>query len=205
VTTLRPFGPADLEACYAISLATGFEGGDASHLYRDPKLMGHIYLAPYALLEPTLALVAEDADGVAGFAVGTADTVAWEERLEREWWPSLRERYADTADVPPEERTPDQRRAFMIHHPARTPAEVVGKFPAHLHMNLLPRVQRRGVGSALLDAWLEKAGASDLHVGVNRANAGGVRFWAARGFEGLPVPGRTLWMGRARRASIHHD
>ena len=93
----------------------------------------------------------------------------------------------------------------MIHYPVRTPAVVAGKFPAHLHMNLLPRVQRRGVGSALLDAWLEKLGAHDLHVGVNQANTGGVRFWAARGFEGLPVPGRTLWMGRARRASIHHD
>jgi hypothetical protein len=116
VTTIRPFAPADLEACYAISLATGVEGGDASHLYRDPKLMGHIYVAPYALLEPSLAFVVEDDDGAAGFAVGTADTVAWEERLEREWWPSLRGRYADPADVPAEARTPDQRRAFMIHH-----------------------------------------------------------------------------------------
>ncbi len=36
------------DACYSISLATGFAGGDASHLYRDPRLMGHIYIAPYA-------------------------------------------------------------------------------------------------------------------------------------------------------------
>ena len=202
---LRPFAPADLEACYAISLATGFEGGDASHLYRDPKLMGHIYVAPYAVLEPSLAFVVEDSDGVAGFAVGTANTVAWEERLEREWWPSLRPRYADPAEVPPEERTPDQRRAFMIHHPAKTPADIAGKFPAHLHLNLLPRTQRQGVGSTLLVAWLERAGACDVHVGVNRANSGGARFWATHGFAALPVPGRTLWMGRAGRASIHHD
>ena len=40
VTRIRPFEPADLEACYAISLATGFEGGDASHLYRDPNPRG---------------------------------------------------------------------------------------------------------------------------------------------------------------------
>ena len=60
---IRPFDPADLETCYAISLATGFEGGDASHLYRDPKMMGHIYMAPYVCLEPGLALVVED-DGV---------------------------------------------------------------------------------------------------------------------------------------------
>jgi GNAT superfamily N-acetyltransferase len=205
VTRIRPFEPADLEACYAISLATGFEGGDASHLYRDPKMMGHIYVAPYALLEPALALVVQDGDGVAGFAVGTADTVAWEARLEREWWPSLRRQYADPIDVPPADRTPDQRRAFMIHHPEKTPAAIAGKFPAHLHLNLLPRTQRRGVGSALVTAWLEKAGAHAVHVGVNRANGGAVRFWAAHAFEALTVPGRTLWMGRARRASIQID
>jgi GNAT superfamily N-acetyltransferase len=205
VTRIRPFEPADLEACYAISLATGFEGGDASHLYSDPTVMGHLYVAPYALLEPALALVVEDAGGVAGFAVGTADTVAWQERLEHEWWPSLRGQYADPADVPPEERTADQRRAFMIHHPAKTPPAVSGQYPAHLHMNLLPRTQRRGVGSQLLGVWLEKASAAALHVGVSRANIGGARFWAARGVEELPIPGRTLWMGRALRAFIHHD
>ena len=196
MTRIRPFAPADLEACYAISLATGFEGGDAAHLYRDPKLMGHIYVAPYALLEPTLALVVEDGDGVAGFAVGTAETVPWEQRLEREWWPSLRERYADPADTPADERTADQRRTFMIHHPARTPSDVTARYPAHLHMNLLPRTQRQGVGSKLLGIWLETVGRRAVHAGVNRANVGGARFWAARGFEELPVPGRTLWMGR---------
>jgi GNAT superfamily N-acetyltransferase len=200
---LRPFRPADLDAGYAISLATGFEGGDASHLYRDPKMMGHIYFAPYALLAPALAFVVEDGEGVAGFAVGAADTVDWEERLEREWWPSLRQQYADTAPVPPEARTPDQRRAFMIHHPAKTPAAATGSYLAHLHMNLLPRAQGRGLGSKLLSLWLEALGARGVHVGVNRANIGGARFWAARGFVQLPVSSeRTLWMGRVFSASI---
>ena len=205
MATIRPFEPADLEACYAISLATGFEGGDASRLYRDPKMMGHIYVAPYALLEPALALVVEDGDGVAGFAVGTTDTVAWEARLEREWWPALRERYIDPVEVPSADRTPDQRRAFMIHHPVRTPSAVAGRYPAHLHMNLLPRLQRRGLGSKLLGAWLERAasvGARDVHVGVNRANSGAIRFWRSQRFDELTLSdqreGRTAWMGRAR-------
>jgi GNAT superfamily N-acetyltransferase len=198
---MRLFEPADLEACYAISLATGLEGGDASHLYRDPKMMGHIYLAPYALLEPSLALAVEDSEGVAGFAVGTAHTAAWEARLERDWWPLLRREYADSAAVPPDERTPDQRRAFMIHHPEKTPAAVTDRFPAHLHLNLLPRVQRRGVGSALLRTWLGRLGARDLHVGVNRANIGGARFWRTHDFQELTVTRRTLWMGRACNAA----
>jgi GNAT superfamily N-acetyltransferase len=200
VTAIRSFERADLEACYAISLATGFESGDASHLYRDPKMMGHIYLAPYALLEPALALVIEDDEGVAGFAVGTADTITWEEKLERDWWPPLRARYPDPAAIPPDARTPDQRRAFMIHHPAMTPAAVTAAYPAHLHMNLLSRVQRRGAGSRLLAEWLARAGSRAAHIGVNRANKGAILFWAAQGFGELAIPGgRTLWMGRAVR------
>lgn len=200
---IRPFNQADLDACYAISLATGHVGGDASHLYRDPKMMGHIYIAPYALLEPGLTLIVEDHDGVAGFVAGVVDTAAWEERLEREWWPPLRRCYADPVDVPPDRQTADQRRAAMINHPARTPLEIADRYPAHLHMNLLPRLQRRGIGSALFATWLGVArerGAGALHVGVNRPNTGAVPFWRKLGFVPADQPGlsreRTLWMGR---------
>lgn len=200
---IRSFEAKDLEACYAISQATGHAGGDASRLYRDPKMMGHIYIAPYALLEPGLTLVVEDEAGVAGFVAGTEDTAAWEDRLERDWWPSLREHYVDPSDIPSASWTADQRRAFMIHHPAKTPPAVVARYPAHLHMNLLPRLQRRGLGSKLLDAWLDLAcrrGARAFHVGVNRENTGAVHFWRARAFEALAFDslpeGRTLWMGR---------
>ena len=74
---LRQFRSGDLNALYAISLATGHEGGDASHLYEDAKLMGHVYSAPYALLEPTLVRVVVDGDEVVGFAAGPIDTLLW--------------------------------------------------------------------------------------------------------------------------------
>ena len=162
--------------------------------------MGHLYVAPYLLLAPGLALVVEDEQGVAGFAVGALDTAAWEDRLEDAWWPELRRRYPDPSDVPPGQRTPDQRRAWMIHHPERTPPAIVARYPAHLHMNLLPRQQRRGVGRMLLARWLALAAPPAVHVGVNRRNAGAIAFWRRAGFAMLlpdPQPGgRTQWMGR---------
>jgi len=188
---------------YRISLATGHIGGDASKLYRDPKLMGHIYSAPYALLAPSLVLLAIDYEGVAGFALGTIDTPAWEARLEREWWPRLRSEYPDPGQIAATEWTQDQRRAHMIHHPDRVPPEVSGPYPAHLHMNLLPRIQGAGIGSRLLEAWLDLVaplGAEAVHVGVNRQNEKAVRFWGRAGFSELELtasePGRTRWMGR---------
>lgn len=199
---LRNYRPQDLDALYAISLATGDAGGDAAPLYDDPRLIGHVYSGPYALLAPELVHVVEDGDGVAGYVLGAYDTRAWAERLEREWWPHLRERHADPLDVPAGRRTPDQRRAAMIHRPEMPPAEVVARFPAHIHMNLLPRLHRRGLGTALLDKWLAAArdnGVTRVHVGANRGNENAVRFWASRSFREIELPGapegRTVWMG----------
>jgi len=201
VLVIRTFRSTDLEALYAISLATGHEGGDASHLYEDRKLIGHIYSAPYALLEPQLALVVEDDEGVAGFAVGTPDTGKWQERLETEWWPKLRRQYADPAARPAAEWSADQRRANTIYRPQRTPQQIVELYPAHLHLNLLERTQGRGAGTMLFSEWMARAGVGTTHVGVNSANARAVRFWSRRGFDRLKLkdggPGRTIWMGRA--------
>ena len=201
---IRQFRSDDLDTLYKISLATGLAGGDASHLYVDPRLMGHIYAAPYALLEPALALVVEDGEGVAGFAVGTADTTAWERRLEQLWWPSLRKRYAMPEGTDASLWTHDQRRAFTIHRPALVPPAVALQYPAHVHMNLLPRLQRRGAGTKLFERWATAASAQDakaIHVAINRANVGAAGFWRKMGFaevalDGLPE-GRTLWMGKA--------
>jgi len=61
---IRAFWPSDLDDLYRICLATGAGGDDASGLYRDPKLIGHVYAAPYANLSPPTVFVVEDADGV---------------------------------------------------------------------------------------------------------------------------------------------
>ena len=194
--TIRAYQARDLDALYAISLATGLAGGDASALYRDARMMGHIYSAPYAVLSPSTAFVVEDADGVAGFIVGVADTAAFEDRLEREWWPSLRRQYADPVG-PPDAWTADQRRCFMIHHPSRTPGAVVAAFPAHVHLNLLTRLQGQGVGPALLQRWLAAGSVGGIHVGVNGQNVGAVRFWQRHGFDRLDAStSRTVWMGQ---------
>jgi ribosomal protein S18 acetylase RimI-like enzyme len=203
VPAIRRFRPADLEALYAISLQTGHEGEDASRLYEDGRLIGHIYSAPYAVLEPGLALVVEDNEGVAGFAVGALDTNGWHERLEAEWWPKLRQQYDDPSAIPLSKRSADQRRAFAIHHPERRPREVTEAYPTHLHLNLSARIQGCGTGTTLLSAWtahVSKSGVKAMHVGVNRANVRAVRFWSKQGFSELRLrndrSGRTVWMGR---------
>lgn len=202
---IRAYREADLPALYDISLRTGDGGGDATRLYRDPEIMGHVYVGPYAVLQPDLCLVAEDEDGVAGYVVGTANTRTFEARQEREWWPALRARYPDPGAAVNLGWDADTRRAHRIHHPQGViPDSVVLEHPGHLHMNLLPRLQRRGIGSRLLEEWYplaRRAGAVRVHVGVNPGNAGGLAFWQRAGFAPIDLAadedtGRALWLGR---------
>ena len=192
---VRPYRPGDLPALYDICLKTGDNGADGTHLYEDLRILGEIFAAPYGVLLPDYAFVAEDDAGVAGYILGAPDTRAFEARLEAEWWPHLRERYADTAEVPARERTREQWDAHYIHHPPQTPQAVVDAAPAHLHIDLLPRLQGKGVGRQLMDAFLATVGVR-AHLGCQAPNLRAQRFYEVYGFrrlEGVP-PKSVVWM-----------
>ena len=179
---IRPYRPADLEDLYKICLATGWSGDDASAIYADPKLVGHLFAAPYGVLFPECALVAEDQKGVAGYILGAADTAAFEARAEVDWWPTLRTQHADPSGRPPAEWTADQRLAYAIHHPRPLRPPLLARYPAHLHIDLLPRLQGQGLGRQMMDAWLElvkSMGACGAHLECSSANARALRFYRA--------------------------
>jgi ribosomal protein S18 acetylase RimI-like enzyme len=181
---------------YRICLLTGDAGQDATSLYRDPRLLGHIFVAPYGLFAPSLAFVAEDTAGVGGYIVGALDSRAFEERLESDWWPGLRTRYPEPPPGLPVERwTPDQQLASMIHHPWPTPDELVRRYPSHLHINLLPRLQASGYGSQLtrtLIAALCDQGSWGVHLHVPRRNRHAAGFYRHIGFTELRATGAAL-------------
>jgi ribosomal protein S18 acetylase RimI-like enzyme len=200
---IRPYDPGDLDALYRICLLTGDNGQDATALYDDPQLLGHFFAAPYGLFEPSLAFVAEDAEGVGGYVLGALDTEAFEELLESKWWPQLRARYPDpTAGLPPAEWTPDQFMAHIIHHPWRTPTELTAQHPSHLHIDLLPRMQGSGYGrqltSTLITA-LRDRGSRGVHLHVTHENRRAAAFYRHLGFTELPttpdeLPGSTTYL-----------
>jgi ribosomal protein S18 acetylase RimI-like enzyme len=182
VAEIRPYRASDLEDLYRICLATGLAGQDASTLYEDPKLVGHMFAAPYAVLFPQCALVAEDDEGVAGYILGAVDTAAFEARQERDWWPALRLRYADPSGAPPAEWSADQRLSYLIHHPRPLRPALLARFPAHLHIDLLPRLQGQGLGRRMMDAWLALAasmGVRGAHLECSAANERALRFYRA--------------------------
>ena len=196
---IRPYRPADLDALYQICLRTGRNGDDATALYRDPWLIGHVHAAPYGIFQPSLAFVAEDDEGVGGYVLGALDTESFEERLEREWWPRLRGRYPEPpADVPEEEWTADQRKAYRIHHDFRSPAEVTARYPSHLHIDMVPRLQGGGNGRRLMNtltAALREQGSPGVHLGVYAVNTRAVGFYRHVGFTELSSGNGAITFG----------
>jgi ribosomal protein S18 acetylase RimI-like enzyme len=197
---IRAFRPAELEDLYRICLATASGGDDASALYRDPRLVGHVYAAPYAVLTSLSVFVAEDCHGVGGYIVGAPDTPDFETRLETEWWPELRKLYRDPSDEPRAGWGADELMSYRVHHPSRTAGAITGPYPAHLHINLLPRLRGVGVGRRLMDRWLGAVrgmGARGAHLAVGAANRRAIRFYRACGFREMEQPSRApsapLW------------
>ena len=201
---IRTVQPDDIDALCAISLETGHLGADASAQYRDPRLIGLIYAAPYAALSPETCLVAEDCRGVVGFAFGAHDTRRFEHLLETSWWPRLRSLHP-APEGDPATWDADQRRHHMMHHPTSAPGCVVAAFPAHMHVNIRPRAQGRGLGRALVKDWLSRAhdqGVAGVHIASNPGNVAARAFWTAMHFEPLCSmmdlgATRHVWMGRS--------
>jgi ribosomal protein S18 acetylase RimI-like enzyme len=198
--TIRPYRATDLDALYYICLKTGDAGQDASHLYRDPRIIGQVYAAPYGVLEPENCWVAEDAQGVGAYIIGTRDTHRFEKRLDVEWWPMVREGLPDPG-AEGAGASVDARMAYVIHHPSKTPRRINEPYPAHLHIDCLPRMQGVGLGRRLIDTFLgamRAAGVPAVHLGVGPRNARAVKFYERYGFhlvERLPEPWNTLWFG----------
>ena len=199
---IRTYDPGDRDAVYDICLRTGDNGGDATG-QATAELMGDVWAGPYLALEPATCFVAVDGDAVVGYVIGTPDTRAFEAACEAEWWPRLRQRYVAPR---PTGRDPrgwplDERLRHLVHHPLRSPDDVVAGHPAHLHLDLLPVAQGRGLGKALLAEALGALAAlraPGVHVGVSPSNERGLRFWTRAGFvpirqdPGVDVLGRPV-------------
>src|SRR5215469_1181955 len=189
---IRPYQSADLDDIYRICLQTADSGQDATTLFGDPMLPGHVFAAPYGIFEPSLAWVAEDATGVAGYVLGALDSRTFEERLERDWWPALRARYPDPRQLAGPLSGPERFVLQAIHQPFTADPALVGPYPSHLHIDLLPRLQGRGFGRRMIEtlfAALRASRSPGVHLHVAPANLRAAAFYQHVGMTEQPADG----------------
>ena len=193
---IRPYRDSDRADCFEVCVRTANLGGDASGMYSSDALMADLFFAPYADLDPQLAFVVDAGDRVVGYVVATANTRDYVTRYRAELLP----RFAAMYPRQPPGSTGDSFMIDLGHNPERLLLPVVDEYPAHLHIDILPEWQGRGLGRRLMDterAALASRGVAALHLTMVDENLGARSFYDRLGFrllesgEGLTTLGIT--------------
>src|SRR5829696_8758007 len=138
----------DLPGVYRVCLLTGAGGSDASSLHADPDLLGHVWAGPYLAFPQAVTRVLRDESGVTGYCLAVPDTAAFERWVDEVWLPPLRRRHPAGSGA----TAADAALVDRLHRPIHTDAAVLARHPAHLHVDLLPRLQGQGWGRRVVDA-----------------------------------------------------
>lgn len=191
---IRPASWNDRDGAYAVALATGDSGADASTLHAYPDLIGEVFVGPYLMFSPEHCYVLVDEE-TCGYVLGVADTRAFEATLEQEWWPQARERTIGLdAPLPADAWLIDR-----IAHPVTAPEEVVTDFPAHGHIDLIGRAQGLGFGRQMMSRLMRSladAGAPGMHLEVSPENARALAFYDRLGFAPIVQTEDAVYLGR---------
>ncbi len=181
---IRNYKSTDLPHLYEICLKTGDSGKDATNIYRDPLLLGHFYSAPYAVFHPELTLILASDDLPIGYIIGTTSSTNFYEVTEKNWFKSLREKYPLPND---NDSSPDARIIRLIHKGHKPRKELLA-YPAHLHIDILPAGQGKGMGKQMVELFIKKLkelNVTGLHLEVGKRNSPAILFYEKIGFQNI--------------------
>jgi ribosomal protein S18 acetylase RimI-like enzyme len=173
----------DRSSLYYVCLATGDSGENASHLFRQPDMLGEIYAGPYLTFQPDLAFALET-DQVVGYVLGALDTEKFESIEEEKWWPHLRDKYG----AQPLSSYTSIEQSLLVHiaNPLRTSKEVIKKYPSHLHIDMIEAFQSKGYGKKMIGILLGELrilGSHGVHLRMSATNERAFKFYEKMGFE----------------------
>ncbi|MCL2443999.1 MAG: GNAT family N-acetyltransferase [Treponema sp.] len=194
---------SDIPYMYEICLKTGDNGKDTTDLFFDPYMIGNYYAAPYVLFPDGVCFVAEYQFRPQGYILAAPDTTAFKKWMEEQWLPPLRLRYPKpfSSDIV---RSKKEEWILNNIHEQHFPVDeddqsLIDEYPAHLHIDILPALQGKGIGRILTDTLLEelkRLGVPGLHFQVGSSNAGAVAFYKKLEFLTLEEHDWGLTMGK---------
>ncbi|KAF2196535.1 GCN5-related N-acetyltransferas-like protein [Delitschia confertaspora ATCC 74209] len=190
---IRPYNAAhDFSAAIHIFNQTAH-----SAIQFEPALTigSHIYCRPYLLLCPSTCLVLDSGTGQAvGYIIGTVSTAEFVKQYQEEFIPGLDPR-AVPRPTDEEGKSPDDVVVTEMKKAAYDPEgallhrgtpQLLERYPAHLHIDILPEYQRRGFGMQMIEQFVETLkmhGARGVHLGLVATNTGARRFYERLGFR----------------------
>jgi len=210
--TIRPYRAGDRDQVRHICFATGFMGDPVDWQWRDEASFADMFSSYYTDVEPESASVVELDGRVAGYLLGCLDgqrafdpaAVALRHVLRRGIafrpgtagivWRTAWDGVGDLARG-------RVRRDDLDFRDAR--------WPAHLHIDLLPEARGGGAGRRLVTGWLEhlrERSVPGCHLTTFAENAGALAFFRSTGFRlhGDPVlvPGLRTRAGARMHSQV---
>lgn len=193
----------DLSAMEDICIRTADQGHNPRPERHFPQFLSDIWLTPYMRPDaPTVCLVAREsgrAGKVIGYCIAALDAHSFEEALARDWYPRLQDEYRDEVS---EFSAADLGLWKIISSSVPVHADWLKRYPAEVHIDILPNGQGRGLGRRLMSAMtteLQRAGVRGFFLGVDPLNVNARSFYEHMGFvtivpegNGGPVYGSAL-------------
>ncbi len=180
--TIRKTRPEDEAAVDRICYLT-FDNGD-NERYRE--LAGLRWTTPYLRyeLENCFVIVGKD-DVPVGYVLAAADARVFRKKFRKRMRKDIRSALKR------------QRNAFpfhkyfleyftMVRYSEALPPGTDREYPAHLHIDILPGFQGKGLGGMMIGVMIEHLrtiGCTGVHLGVGNENTGGIRFYKRYGFK----------------------
>jgi len=193
--SIRSYKSADTSAVYEICLKTGNSGQDATHLFSDPLVLGHIYVGPYMEFEPQSVFILEDDQGPCGYIMGVLDSQTYYQWMHSEWLPKMRVNYKKpTGNLDTWDET--EKITDLLFHPVSQ--RLLPDYPAHLHIDLLSRAQGKGQGKLLMDRFIDYLKYNKipgLHLELSSNNDRAFNFYRKYGIEELDRDNESIIMG----------
>lgn len=197
---LRNPEPRDFREVLHITFRTGLFGEslESTDFASDEYLFGLLYAYYYIRYEPENCFLAEFEGRIIGYVLGCDDSLRAHARFADLIMPKVNARAAELLATG--EDDPEWVR-HLLHSAAdeasRALPDYVSRYPAHLHINVIPEFHRQGVGRLLIERELEHmraAGIPGIHLVTTSANRKAVPFYESLGFTLLSSePASAPW------------
>ena len=193
--SIRSYKSADTSAVYEICLKTGNSGQDATHLFSDPLVLGHIYVGPYMEFEPQSVFILEDDQGPCGYIMGVLDSQTYYQWMHSEWLPKIRVDYKKPTGNP-DIWDETEKITNLLFHPVSQ--RLLPDFPAHLHIDLLSQAQGKGQGKLMMDRFIDYLRYNKIpgvHLELSSKNDRAFNFYRKYGMQELDRDNESIIMG----------
>lgn len=192
---IREAHQSDLPDIYNICHKTGFNGEDCGDRLSDKYIIGQFYAAPYLFFELDMCFVLTENDIPKGYVIGCSNNKEFDKWMNKYWLNNLKLKYpiCDNDNLSNFEKNLRKR----INQEFCTPS-FLDNYKSHLHIDLLPSVQKKGFGKKLMEIFwnkLRQKNVEKMYLGVGDENFNGIEFYKRIGLYEIKKDPGVIYMG----------